>query len=950
MNMKRNVIAVLSALVVFSVLSFSIRKSYGYAGERAYSIGKAESDSSASVASSFSAADSLGGQGMPGGGSGEERPDSVIRLISAEGSARMVEIDGKPFRKVIGPAVFLHNNTYLLCDSAIWDVNSEFLDALGNVRIIQANAQLWSDSLHYIVGRNLAQFRGSVVELHDADSNILRTTYLDYYTKDSVAEFFNGGALVDKDGNVIESRKGVYQSKLKLFTFSNLVKMYSGGMLISSDSMKYQTETDRVFFGTDTKIWNEDNFLSADDGLYDRMNEIIHFYDNCYILTPDQEIFSDSLNYYRFDESADLYDNVQIHDRENSVMMFGDYAYYKKEPFKAYLTENPAFALYGYDDGVPDTLFMSADTMMIYNRLYRDVDSTEIVNAAERSKLNKIDAIAEAKKNRAAAAASAASGNSSGRPGSGMNRGGMPGQGSGPARQPGNSPQNASDGPSAAETPAADSLKAGQEGMDAASVKSKPEDKKKNKKKKLRKKRKSGRETVLQDSVQNALAKDSSSYSLQPGQAFPDSVSGNFADSLYSADSLVQVLDSIVAADSLLRGTDSLPLAAADSSFAADSLLAGGLQSDSLFVMDSVQMAKMQDSIRVADSIAAAKLAQDTVKVTFVRAHHNVKFFRSNIQGLADSMIYTSLDSITRLYKSPVMWNGPSNQFSADSMQIITEGQSIKKANLLGSSFVISMEDTSYYNQIKSTEMTAYFNHNELVRFDALGGVSAIFFMKEEDVISTMNPKEAKMMSVTFENNQFKRNLYIDAIKNDAISVIGLTPEKTKLRDFNWRITERPDTRRAVTQRQVVKSRRSRNERIPYPEYEETNLYFDDYMVPVMEEILIAKKQRDSARMAENAAKSDSEQAARDEEEQMAAAEKYQRDKENIGRTIVADNRKSYFILYIEDKSEGKLTSIKMSSMRMKYKEVIKEMKALRKEEEKFYKKVSKKGYSEFAD
>ena len=44
-----------------------------------------------------------------------------VQLISAE-SAQIIQKDDQEFRKVVGPAKFLHNNTYLLCDTALWNV------------------------------------------------------------------------------------------------------------------------------------------------------------------------------------------------------------------------------------------------------------------------------------------------------------------------------------------------------------------------------------------------------------------------------------------------------------------------------------------------------------------------------------------------------------------------------------------------------------------------------------------------------------------------------------------------------------------------------------------------------------------------------------------------------------------------------------------------------------
>ena len=116
----------------------------------------------------------------------KESQDSLVVLMSSK-SAQMVDVDGASYRKIVGPARFLHNGTYLLCDTAYWNVDSRVIDAWGNVSILQDETVLSSDKLTYLIDKDLAQFRGSVVQLTDKDHNTLRTRYLDYNTKDSVA-------------------------------------------------------------------------------------------------------------------------------------------------------------------------------------------------------------------------------------------------------------------------------------------------------------------------------------------------------------------------------------------------------------------------------------------------------------------------------------------------------------------------------------------------------------------------------------------------------------------------------------------------------------------------------------------------------------------------------------------------------------------------------------------
>ena len=88
----------------------------------------------------------------------QEKKDSLVTLVSAK-SAQLIERDGQNFRKVVGPARFLHNDTYLLCDSALWNVTTNVIDAIGHVQIIQDRTRLSSGSLQYVVDDDLAKFR-----------------------------------------------------------------------------------------------------------------------------------------------------------------------------------------------------------------------------------------------------------------------------------------------------------------------------------------------------------------------------------------------------------------------------------------------------------------------------------------------------------------------------------------------------------------------------------------------------------------------------------------------------------------------------------------------------------------------------------------------------------------------------------------------------------------------
>ena len=145
----------------------------------------------------------------------------------------------------------------------------------------------------------MAKFRGSLVQLEDKDKNTLRTRYLDYNTKDSVAIFQDGAAMRDKDGQVIESLYGTYDSKAHLFVFNDQVNMYMDTTFVKTSRLEYRSDLSTAYFGYNTDMWQDDKMLSANDGWYDRTKELFMFREKVHLLTKDQETWSDSL-YYQY--------------------------------------------------------------------------------------------------------------------------------------------------------------------------------------------------------------------------------------------------------------------------------------------------------------------------------------------------------------------------------------------------------------------------------------------------------------------------------------------------------------------------------------------------------------------------------------------------------------------------------------------------------------------------
>ena len=690
-------------------------------------------------------------------GSGEkEEKDSLVFLLSSK-SAQMVEIDGVSYRKVVGPARFLHNGTYLLCDTALWNVDSKVIDAWGNVSILQDETVLTSDNLKYLVDQDLAQFRGSVVQLTDKDHNTLRTRHLDYNTADSVAVFQNGAAMRDKDGQIIESRNGTYDSKVKVFTFENDVNMFTDSIFVKTRSLVYESDKDLATFGFATDVWKDDNMLSANRGWYDRANEVFFFETDVHLMSEDQEAWCDTLFFYRNTSDIDMFGNSQVTDTTRNVFGLAGHIEYIDSLSRVTLTRKPAVIseVQNKDESV-DTVYLGAEKLVYYSIPRCDVDSLVALDASKRVESMNVDPVGEYRKKAAEEAAKAAE--------------------EAAKNDPNYRPQNAKGGPS----------------QKKPAPEQKPEGKPK-----------------ASPQLPGALGK---APKMQ---------------------------------------TDSLAV------------------SDSLMVSDSLNVA---DSAAVADELVVEP-PKDTTKIGFLHAISKVKVYKKDMQIVCDSLLYCDLDSLARFFVEPKIWQEERKQYSADSIYVLVRNEAMEKASLMANAFITIQEDDVHYDQIKGTEMLAYFDKNgDLSRFDVLGGASALFYIEENDAFATVNKPESKMLSAIFKDGEIQRIYYYDQAKNDGYPIVQLSEDDQRLKGFNWNPEDRPVDRNAVTPLSLRPSQRRMYAARPRAKYVQTDIYFPGYMSDVYKQIEV----RDSLRRIRERDRKIAEQNAKEQArlDSLAMAEK----------------------------------------------------------------------------
>ncbi len=182
-----------------------------------------------------------------------------------------------------------------------------------------------------------------------------------------------------------------------------------------------------------------------------------------------------------------------------------------------------------------------------------------------------------------------------------------------------------------------------------------------------------------------------------------------------------------------------------------------------------------------------------TLKEKFLKAFHNVKIYKTDIQAKCDSLIYNFVDSTIYLYKDPVMWNG-GNQIAADSINILMKNKKIYRLNTNINSFIVSQDTIQHFNQVKGRKMTAYFSNDKLSRVNVSGNGQSIYYAMEEGKTKLigLNKADCSNIVIKFSDGDVKNITYITKPDAKFIPPNQILEPETRLSGFKWRIEEKP--------------------------------------------------------------------------------------------------------------------------------------------------------------
>lgn len=211
-----------------------------------------------------------------------------------------------------------------------------------------------------------------------------------------------------------------------------------------------------------------------------------------------------------------------------------------------------------------------------------------------------------------------------------------------------------------------------------------------------------------------------------------------------------------------------------------------GLATDSALLVDW----SSKDTMSVhADTLMTSK---DSI-YNAVNGFYHVRIFRNDVQGLCDSLYYSSRDSIVSMYHEPVLWSD-NNQLSGDFIQAFTKNKKINKVYIQHAAMAVQHEDSVYFNQLSGKEIIAHIDSGQLKRVNVNGNAETIYYPRDDkdSTLVGLNKTQSSFVTMYLKNKKIQRVVLTSASNGNMYPLTQLSGGDIYLKNFFWLKDERP--------------------------------------------------------------------------------------------------------------------------------------------------------------
>ncbi|MCC5916753.1 MAG: hypothetical protein JJU02_05435 [Cryomorphaceae bacterium] len=218
-----------------------------------------------------------------------------------------------------------------------------------------------------------------------------------------------------------------------------------------------------------------------------------------------------------------------------------------------------------------------------------------------------------------------------------------------------------------------------------------------------------------------------------------------------------------------------------------------------------------EDSLHIYGDTLYSRVV-DSIGQKVLNIWPRVKFFKQDMQGKCDSLIYQQSDSSFYFFKDPVIWND-SIQLTGKTIVISMVNQKTDSLKIFQDAFVLSKEDYDFYHQVKGRDMFGKFIDDEIHRILVKGNGQSLYVIREDT--DEENPPyvgisraDCSEILIKFMEGEIDQIVYIKQAETKTIPMKDVTEAQKKLEGFYPRFDERPQVRADIYPVEIRKEMR----------------------------------------------------------------------------------------------------------------------------------------------
>jgi lipopolysaccharide export system protein LptA len=223
---------------------------------------------------------------------------------------------------------------------------------------------------------------------------------------------------------------------------------------------------------------------------------------------------------------------------------------------------------------------------------------------------------------------------------------------------------------------------------------------------------------------------------------------------------------------------------------------------DSIYITaDTLYSGNLPDSaFQKADSLAGPGAAsahpRNDSSLRYLQGFHHVRIYSDSLQGVADSLYYSGIDSVFQLFTDPVVW-ASGKQITGDTIYLYTKNKKPERLYVFENGLVVDKTGNNMYDQVKGNTLNGYFKDGEIDFMRAKGSAESVYYIKDDSLalVGVNKVTQADVIDMIFKNKELNKVVLRNDAQGTMYPIRKVNLDDMRLRNFKWLDDRRPKTK-----------------------------------------------------------------------------------------------------------------------------------------------------------